>query len=390
MNQATTTDMPQPPAAPVAEMRADIGLPVGSRVAVAMSGGVDSSVVAGLLVEAGYEVIGLTARLYDVDPTEVARPGSCCAPEDARDARGVSATLGIRHYVLDEREIFHRDVIQPFLDDWRAGRTPNPCVACNRSLKFDRLVARARALGAQALATGHYARLDRDENGRARLRRGQDRGKDQAYFLYPLEPDVASFLRFPLGAMSKQEVRDHGQRLDLAVSDKPESMDICFVGAKKPAEWVASHGGAPSGTLVDLSGMRLGKHDNLAKFTVGQRRGLGLPGGGEAKYVVAKAADGTVTVGDHADLRVERLTLTPYSSVTGDELKPGRRVGIQVRHRARPVSAEVELVNGDQLVLRLCADLHGAACGQAGVVFDEERVLGGGTITDVTRGAGAQ
>ncbi|HAN30542.1 MAG TPA: tRNA 2-thiouridine(34) synthase MnmA, partial [Myxococcales bacterium] len=250
--------------------REQIGLPSGARVAVAMSGGVDSSVVAALLVEAGYDVIGLTARLYDTEATEVPRAGSCCAPEDARDAKGVAAQLGFRHYVLDERQSFREEVIGPFIESWRTGQTPNPCVACNRSLKFDRLLKRALSLGAEVLATGHYAQLDADDGGRPRLRRGMDRGKDQAYFLYPLPAVQARLLRFPLGGLSKTDVREHAERLGLDVAQKAESMDICFVGAKKPADWMAAQGQVPGGELISLDGTRLGRHDNLAKFTVGQ------------------------------------------------------------------------------------------------------------------------
>lgn len=376
----------------------DLRLRPGARVAVAMSGGVDSSVVAGLLAEAGFDVVGLTARLYDVDPTEVPRAGSCCAPEDARDARAVAASMGIRHYVLDERRAFHADVVAPFLEAWRVGETPNPCVSCNRSLKFDRLVARAKALGAEALATGHYARLDLDDAGHPRLQRGHDRAKDQAYFLHPLPASTAAYLRFPLGAMSKEQVRAHGERLQIPVAQKPESMDICFVGAQKPADWVASRGPIPSGALVDLAGTRLGQHSNLARYTVGQRRGLGLPGGQGVRYVVDKRADGTVVVGAREDLRVATLCMAPYNSVTGRPPQVGDVAAVQVRHRASAVAAEVIAVQawdadvpgpegaapGLAVTVRVTADLMGAARGQSGVLFDGERVLGGGAIVTVT------
>lgn len=387
---------PPPPAAPSAAItaidavRRAMRLPAGARVVVAMSGGVDSSVTAGLLAEAGYEVIGLTARLYDVTPEslqgQAARPGSCCAPEDARDARSVARALGIRHYVVDERERFHAEVIAPFTAAWQRGETPNPCVDCNRSLKFEHLVSRARDLGAQALATGHYARLEPAADG-VELRRGRDPGKDQAYFLYPMSTETAAFLRFPLGDLTKTQVREHAARMGLAVATKRESMDICFVGREGTAAFVARTAGARAGTIVDGQGAVLARHDNLAAFTVGQRRGLPLsaPGpDGRPRYVLETRGDGTVVVGPRDGNRVERLSLLDYRHLSGPPLQAGRVLEVQVRHRGQPVGARVVRCEGSELELALVGELPGMARGQSAVLLDGDRVLGGGTVHQVT------
>jgi tRNA-specific 2-thiouridylase len=376
---------PTTEAAIVERMRAEMRLPPGTRVAVAMSGGVDSSTVAALLVEAGYEVVGLTARLYDEPEDARRRAGSCCAPRDAADARAVADALDIHHYVVDEREAFAEAVIARFAEDYRSARTPNPCVECNRSLKFDRLLRRALTLGAEALATGHYARLRPDALGRPQLSRGVDADKDQAYFLHPLRPGAANWLRFPLGGMDKTEVRAHATRLGVPVADKPESMDLCFTGGLRPADWVARHGGAPAGVVVDLAGTRLGRHDNLAAFTVGQRRGVPIPGPAD-RYVVEKRADGTIVVGSSDDLQRDAVTLDAFGTIDGSSVEVGARLHAQLRHRGEAHAARVVAADGERLALRFDAPVRAIAPGQSVVLFDGDRVVGGGlVVTEAAR-----
>ena len=378
------------PAEVVAEMRAVMRLPVGARVAVAMSGGVDSSAVAALLVEAGYEVFGLTARLYDVDPAMIGRAGTCCAPEDARDARSVAWSLGIRHYTLDEREVFARAVIDRFVADYDRGDTPNPCVECNRTLKFEVLVQEARALGAQALATGHYACLDLDADGQPELRRGADPQKDQSYFLHPLTADVGAFVRFPLGSWHKTQVRGHAARLGVPTAEKRESMDVCFVAASTPRDFVAGQRGARPGAIVDLAGTQLGRHAGIAGFAVGQRHGLGLPPQkpeAPPLFVVDKRPDGTIVVGPHEALRATRVQLRNLSWI-GAPPAVGTDLSLQVRHRGKPVAARIQESADGVVTLTVLGELFAAGRGQSGVLYDGDRVLGGGIIAAATQVSG--
>lgn len=375
---------PRESAPSTAAIFASMNLPIGATVAVAMSGGVDSSAVAALMVEAGYRVFGLTARLYDVAQTE-RRPGSCCAPDDARDARNVAHHLGIRHYVLDERQAFLREVVQPFIDSWRQAQTPNPCVNCNRSLKFDKLLHTALALGADVLATGHYARLLADDAGHMTLRRARDPAKDQAYFLYPLVPATVQKLRFPLGDMTKPQVRAHAERFGLPTAHKKESMDVCFVGGQRPQDWLQGRMPIEAGKVIDEQGRSVGEHAGLHSVTIGQRHGLKITSktpDSAPLYVIEKRQDGTVIVGERHRLRVQKLVLADCTWISGRPPQYCAQLQVQVRHRGKPARTEVVdcTADGRTLTLVVRDELYAAARGQAGVLFDEDCVLGGGTI----------
>jgi tRNA-specific 2-thiouridylase len=351
---------------------------VSARILVALSGGVDSSVAAALLVEQGFEVIGVTLRL-------VGGASRCCSLEDAEDARRVAARLGIRFYVADYAEAFRREVIEPFADAYLAGRTPVPCVACNRRFKFGRVLERARALGAEAVATGHYAQIGRDAaTGALELRRAADAAKDQSYFLFDLGPDELARVRFPVGGLTKAEVRARARALGLATAEKPESQEICFVPDGDYARVVEEvrPGAARAGAIVDEAGRALGRHRGVHRFTVGQRRGLGVAAG-ERLYVKAiDPAAASVTVAPAARAGAAGARLSGVRWVAGSAPPAPVRASVRVRHRHAGATAEVSPLPAQGARVLFDAPVAAVAPGQAAVFYDGERVLGGGWIEE--------
>jgi tRNA-specific 2-thiouridylase len=352
---------------------------MNSPIAVALSGGVDSATAAALLVEAGHQVVGLTMRLYDARGTSAA-VGRCCGPRDIEDARRVASHLGIPFYVCNYEDEFRARVMDDFVAEYAAGRTPNPCVRCNEHIKFTPLLKRARALGCAQLATGHYARIARGDDGTLRLRRAVDRGKDQSYFLFNMPAAALSEVLFPLGGLTKEEVRAHARRLGLPNWEKPESQEICFVPDGDYAAFVAARAPAAAGEIVDLDGRVLGNHDGVHRFTVGQRRGIGVSAGdGDPRYVVSvDALKRRVTVGPPAAL--ERASID-VADVTWAGPPPAApvRAGVQIRYRHAPTPATIALADGRASI---CFDApeRAPAPGQAAVFYDGETVLGGGFI----------
>ncbi len=354
------------------------GPPGGQRIVVAMSGGVDSSVVAALAVRTGAEVIGITLQLYDHGEA-VGRAGSCCAGRDIRDARAVCDRLGIAHYVFDHESSFRDQVIDDFADEYLAGRTPIPCIKCNMGPKFTDLFKLARDLGADCLATGHYVRRVLGAEG-AELHRAVDPARDQSYFLFATTSAQLDYLRFPLGSMPKPLVRDIAAEIGLGVAGKPDSQDICFVPDGDYASLVKKlrPDADTSGAIVDESGRVLGQHKGLIHFTVGQRRGLEIGGTPEPLYVIRlEPGEKRVVVGPKRALAVGAATLTGINWIGGDHTGP---VTAKVRSLARPVPA---LLADDRITFD--APEYGVAPGQAAVLYAGERVLGGGWIAQTER-----
>jgi len=349
--------------------------PAAARIVVAMSGGVDSSVVAALAARTGAEVIGVTLQLYDHGEA-TRRPGACCAGQDIRDARAVADKLGIAHYVFDHESRFRESVVDRFADEYVAGRTPIPCVRCNMGVKFTDLFRLARELGADCLATGHYVRRVVGDHG-PELHRAIDPARDQSYFLFATTEAQLDYLRFPLGGMEKPAVRAIAAEMGLGVAAKPDSQDICFVPDGDYAGLVRKlrpDAGRP-GDIVDLDGRILGTHQGILGFTIGQRRGLEIGGLAEPLYVVRlDAAANRVVVGPRAALAVRAARLSEFNAIGPI---PDGPLTSKVRSTARPAPAWMD---GERLVFD--APEYGVSPGQAAVLYAGERVVGGGWIED--------
>jgi tRNA-specific 2-thiouridylase len=347
-----------------------------------MSGGVDSSVTAALLVDAGHEVVGATLRTFCYSE-DWSHPRSCCGLDGVADAKGVAQRLGIPHSVVDVEEEFTRDVIDDFVQEYASGRTPNPCVRCNSFTKFRDLLQLAREMGADGIATGHYVRVGQDAEGRASLFRGSDTAKDQSYFLWGLSRDILPFLHFPLGELTKEEVRGLAREYGLVTADKPESQEICFVPTGNYRDLLkkrlhTSHPALEPGLFVTPGGEVLGKHQGYAGFTVGQRRGL--PGGSpEPLFVVEiRAQTREVVVGTRQELFAEGVELAELNWLAPPP-GLGEVLEVQLRHRATATRASMVHLGGS-LILRLHEPQPSVTPGQSGVLYREDHLLGGGRI----------
>ena len=348
---------------------------------VAMSGGVDSSVAAALLSSEGLTVTGLSMQLYDQSDAQDSF-GSCCSIDDLHDARRVAHRLGIPHYILNFEREFHREVVTPFADEYSAGRTPIPCARCNSNLKFSTLLERAQGLGATHLATGHYARIDRQDDGRYLLRRGADHDKDQSYFLFALTQAQLARALFPVGTLTKSEVRTHARRIGLGVAQKPDSQEICFVPDGDYAAFIEQERPdiARTGTLVDEAGHTIGTHGGVHRFTVGQRKGLGISAP-QPLYVLRIEADaGRITVGPRSALGKTQFTVSSANWISGAPPVSWQRATVQVRHRHRPAPGRVRALEGFRAEFQFSQPEPAVAPGQAAVFYDDDLVLGGGWI----------
>lgn len=355
------------------------------RVVVAMSGGVDSSIAAALLAQQGYEVIGVTLNVWPKQSTEEAAPraDACCALGAVEDARRVAQRLDIPHYVLNYRELFAEQVIAQFVEEYRRGRTPNPCIRCNERVKFAALLERIAELDAQYLATGHYVRLSRDQaSGRWILRQAADPGKDQSYVLYMLTQHQLARCLFPLGEYRKQSARALARELDLVVADKPDSQEICFVTSGHYGDYLTMVDpilGTP-GPIYDLAGTQVGQHRGIAFYTVGQRHGLGVALGRPAYVVRIDAAANAIVVGGWEDLFVRECVVAQTNWLSVDKPDSLIQATVKIRYNARP--ARASLVPGPEGTTRVTFDEPQRAItpGQAAVFYEGDLVLGGGTI----------
>jgi tRNA-specific 2-thiouridylase len=358
------------------------------RIVVAMSGGVDSSVAAGLLAREGHDVIGLSMQLYDHSARAQGAQqhgevtfGSCCTIDDLHDARRAARTIGIPHYIVNFEHKFEEHVVANFVHEYASGRTPIPCVHCNGDLKFASLVERAEAFGAEAVATGHYAQVDVDDQTRGyRLKRGVDPQKDQSYFLFTLSQAQLARARFPVGALDKPAVREEARRLGLAVADKRDSQEICFVAAGEHPAFVARRADIPGGVIRDREGHLLGRHEGVHRFTIGQRKGLGLSTGIPLYVVDIDAESAEVTVGPRDALDRDTLTASRVNWISGDAPPAPIRAHARIRYRHKEAPATITPLAGNRAQVLFDAPQSAITPGQAVVFYSDDYVLGGGWI----------
>lgn len=354
------------------------------RVVVAMSGGVDSSVAAALLVEEGYEVIGMMMRLWSEPGCGPQAPTNrCCTPDQVTDARRVADQLNIPFYVIDVKDYFRRSIVQFFVDQHALGRTPNPCIECNREIRFSYLLERARALGADYLATGHYAQIEQTPDG-YRLRKGVDESKDQSYVLHVLDQETLAHVLFPVGAYSKAEVRKIADRMGLPVASKRESMDLCFLGDGDYRRFLREY--APEsvrrGPIVTTAGEILGEHEGLPFYTIGQRKGLGISAD-QPLYVLQKdVARNALIVGSHTELGRTELLVRDVNWLDGQEPVEALPAAVKIRYKAKPLAAMVTPLGDGRVQVAFEEFVFGATAGQGAVFYDDDVCLGGGLIAD--------
>jgi tRNA-uridine 2-sulfurtransferase len=369
-------------------------MPEIETIAVAMSGGVDSSTVAAMLRAEGHNVIGLTMQLWNQrrlagrDGMPESVQGRCCSLDDVYDARRVAQHIGIPYYVVNHEERFERDVVRPFVEEYLSGRTPIPCSLCNNHLKFDQLLLVARQIGAERVATGHYARVEYDDGrGRWLLKRPADHSKDQTYFLFGLTQEQLCRTLFPLGEMTKPEVRELARQHGLGLAEKPDSQEICFVPGGDYKRFLDAYLGEQGGTLPDTagelvttSGEVIGEHAGIHNFTVGQRKGLGVAKGSPLYVIQISGANKQVVVGGEENLYSRTLRARRVNLISVSQLRDPLRVSVKIRHRHEPAAALLEQVADDEILVTFDEPQRAITPGQAAVFYDEDVVVGGGWI----------
>lgn len=359
---------------------------MNQKAIIAMSGGVDSSVAALLTVKEGFECIGATMKLfYDEDMVECCdvRENSCCSLEDVEDARSVCTSLGMRHYVFNFSDLFRTTVIDRFIGDYENGRTPNPCIDCNRHLKFDKLFLRAKELGFDYVVTGHYARIEYDKTrGRCLLKKALDDTKDQSYVLYAMTQEQLAHTRFPLGALRKTEVRDIAEQNGFVNARKHDSQDICFVQHGTYADFIKKQTGKdyPAGNFVDTDGNVLGRHKGIIYYTVGQHKGLGISSEQPWYVKAVRPEDNTVVLGRNEELFTSVLEAADINLIPIDRIDAPMRVSAKVRYRQKEQPATVTQIGDDRLRIEFDEPQRAITKGQAVVLYDGDTVVGGGTI----------
>jgi tRNA-specific 2-thiouridylase len=355
-------------------------IPLGSRIVVAMSGGVDSSTVAALLHEAGYEVIGVTLQLYDQGAV-LAKKGACCAGQDIYDAKMVADRLNIPHYVLDYESKFKEAVIEDFVETYLQGETPLPCVRCNQSVKFKDLLKVAKDLNAVGLATGHYVQRVDAENG-PELHKGMDITKDQGYFLFATTKEQLNFLHFPIGSLTKEETREHAARFGLEVADKPDSQDICFVAGGSYADFITKirPNAAVEGKIMHVDGYEIGTHNGIINYTIGQRKGLGIAFFEPLYVTKIDPEQNIVYVGSKTALICVEFIIKEVNWLGENDPETYEDLRVRIRSAAQEVPAKLKKLDDDRMKVTLLVNASGVAPGQACVIYNGSRVLGGGWI----------